>query len=152
MDADKMAKWLEMAKHFSGNDFWNDIFGQEHDNGFQRPNPAGVQHPSPVPGPPLDIMKTDREIIVVVDLPGAAKEDVELALSDGCLHLKGIVRPAVDCGVPVSIERFAGPFRRSVPLPEAVEDSAEIAAALNNGILTVRISFQQGSKRRIEIE
>ena len=73
-----------------------------------------------------------------------------VSVLDGSLH--GSVTDIHTQGPTVyAQERFSGPFRRVVSLPEDV-DPAQVQAAYRDGILRVTIGKRESSKpRRIEV-
>lgn len=83
MDSDKLNKWMEVAKQFAGGDFWYNIFDQPASQNLLNSHPlyAGQVGQPSKNGPLVDVLNTNQEIIVLVDLPGVKKEDVELSIA-----------------------------------------------------------------------
>jgi len=69
--------------------------------------------------PPVDLFESDRELIVVVALPGVCSEDVRISLDPGMLVVAGVRRlSAVASGTAIRrLEIPHGRFERSIPLP-----------------------------------
>ena len=69
--------------------------------------------------PPIDILETETELLVIVALPGVQREDMEFAIADGELLVGGIRRwPTLKRPARVHrIELPHGRFERRVPLP-----------------------------------
>jgi len=88
--------------------------------------------------PAVDVAENEKESIVVAELPGVNKQDINISVENGWLTLKG-ERKAVD---PADVKRILHreigyePFRRSIKLPYAVNVN-EISAELHDGILKV---------------
>lgn len=90
--------------------------------------------------PSLDIVEREGELIVRADLPGLAREDVTVTVTDETLTIEGErKREEKETGVGFFRSECAyGRFMRTVPLPEgAMGDKAR--AAFRNGVLEVTI-------------
>lgn len=75
--------------------------------------------------PPVDVFEDEREIIVVVALPGVAVERVEIAYEPGMLVVRATRRIAF-VGSPRAVRRLEIPyglFERRIPLPEGRLDA-----------------------------
>ena len=87
-----------------------------------------------------DLVDTDSEIVVRLELPGVAKEDCEISVEAGTLYVRGEKRfdsSYVD-GVYHVRQCAYGVFERALPLPRQVRtDAAE--AHFHNGVLVVRL-------------
>lgn len=90
--------------------------------------------------PPVDVLESETEVVVLVDLPGIHENDVSLSVMDRVLTVRAERhpdRPAVDLQ-PRALERPIGITLRSVPLPVGVKtDKAD--ARLHEGVLSVRM-------------
>ena len=106
--------------------------------------------------PALDVLQEDRDIVVRVELPGVKPEDVDITFHNGVLTISG-ERETEEQGESSGYyvrERRYGPFRRSISLPEGVEQES-IRARFENGLLEVTISLpgdEPTGPRRIPIE
>ncbi|MBI5679768.1 MAG: Hsp20/alpha crystallin family protein [Methanobacterium sp.] len=90
-----------------------------------------------VPG--KDIIETDEDIIVRVDLPGIKKEDIELKLTESNLKIKANfdITQEIEQGSYITFhDRKSGVIRRSVRFPKKVMPE-ESKATFENGVLTV---------------
>jgi HSP20 family molecular chaperone IbpA len=84
------------------------------------PQPSGA----PAPRRPItDLFEEKAAIVVVVELPGAAEQDITLAVEDGALSVTTTGKH---------------PYAARVDLPAAVE-AAGMTRSLRNGILEVRL-------------
>lgn len=90
--------------------------------------------------PVVDVSETESSYEIRAELPGLEETDIELTLSGGALTLKGEKTFGHDEKKPdVHVnERSYGSFRRSFSLPQEA-DAEKIAAAFNNGVLTVTV-------------
>jgi len=102
----------------------------------------------------LDLYEDEQNVYLEVDLPGINRENIELTLEDGVLHLhahRKFDHEKKDTGYFVR-ERAEGQWSRSVRLPEQVQ-SDKIDAAFRDGVLKITLEKQEQSKpRKIEIK
>ena len=104
--------------------------------------------------PPVDIYETPETIVIKAELPGVAREDVDIQIHDSTLVLKGERRFAKEVQEEISlrIERTYGPFHRSFALPTTVQQD-QIRAAMRNGVLEVALPKAAGAQpKRIAID
>ena len=105
--------------------------------------------------PEADVMESQDEIRVTLELPGVPSENVEVSLEDNVLTISGEKREehrqeGKDQRWHLSERRY-GRFTRSFVLPREVETD-NIEANFHNGILTVRVPKSERVKpRRIEV-
>lgn len=69
--------------------------------------------------PPMDVLETETELLVVVALPGVRREDMEIIVGGGELLVRGTRRwPSLRRPVRVHrVELPHGQFERRLPLP-----------------------------------
>ena len=91
-------------------------------------------------------------IAVVAELPGVAKEDLDIQAHRDTLTLRGTRRPAAEQEDAYHRrERRSGTFTRSIQLPYRV-DPARIEAQLEHGVLRLSLPRPEEDKpRRITI-
>jgi HSP20 family protein len=105
--------------------------------------------------PLADVLVTDEDVRVYIDLPGVSRDDLEIELENDVLTVRGD-RPfpyqSDDEGrASQRIERGFGKFERVLRVPRGL-DPASIDASLGNGVLTLRIPKPEPLKpHRIEI-
>lgn len=102
-------------------------------------------------GPRSDVVETDTEVEVTVELPGLEEKDIEVSLSDDALVVKGekkIERKEEKRGYYLS-ERSYGSVYRSIPLPAGV-DSDKAEASFKNGVLTIRLPLAPDAKAKVK--
>ncbi len=100
--------------------------------------------------PAVDIFETENhDLVIKAELPGMSREDIEVAVENGTLVLKG--QKKFDETVKEEhyrrIERSYGQFYRSFTLPNTV-DTSKVGAEYKNGILTVKLPFREEAKPR----
>lgn len=96
--------------------------------------------------PPVDIYETPDGLIVVADLPGVEKENLQIRIENGILTIKA--HPAD--GLPGSAiynEFSLLDYFRQFELPAEV-DQEKIAANLKNGVLTLHLPKAEAAKPR----
>ncbi len=90
--------------------------------------------------PPMDVVITDTEVIIFVELAGLSTNDFTVYQYDDLIVIEGL-RPKID--IPnvsyVRVEREAIRFKRVLRLPFCVNDG-ETRAKLKEGVLEVRIA------------
>jgi HSP20 family protein len=104
--------------------------------------------------PAADVVETDREFHVTLELAGVSREAVTVAIQGRYLVVQGERRP---CGEPGGVyqimERSYGPFLRRFALPLGVIRH-EITAVMKDGLLcvTMRKASPERLRRRIPID
>ncbi|WP_429884813.1 Hsp20/alpha crystallin family protein [Geoalkalibacter halelectricus] len=111
----------------------------------------GVRAPDTYVRPAVDIFETDENLTLVADLPGVAKEDLDINLERGILTIKGAVKGGAP-GKAVFREFTLGNYFRQFQLPDEI-DTEKTAAELKKGVLTLTMPKSAAAKpRRIEIK
>jgi HSP20 family protein len=106
--------------------------------------------------PPADVLVTDDDVTVYMDVPGVGADKLEIELENDMLSVRG-ERPypyETSDGDRVwrRIERSFGRFEREIRVPRGLDPEA-IEASLVDGVLTLRIPKPEPLKpRRIEIK
>jgi HSP20 family protein len=102
--------------------------------------------------PALDVYRTDDPpaITVVVELAGIDPDDVDAAVVDGVLVVRGRrVRPAANRFYQ-HIEIDYGIFERRVQLNDAV-DSEAASATYENGLLSIHLPLASKASRQVRV-
>lgn len=87
--------------------------------------------------PACDIIENDDTYTILLDLPGLSKKEINVALKEQVLTVKGERTDSLDdTDVYRRQERSTGVFSRSFALPENV-DTAETDARFQNGVLKI---------------
>ena len=105
--------------------------------------------------PAVDVLTKEGDLLIRAELPGVRQEDVDITLQNGVLTISGEhkVDQEEDRGGYHVRERRYGSFRRSMTLPEGVEES-KVHARFEDGVLEVRVegAAVEQAPKRIEIE
>ncbi|MDP8978092.1 MAG: Hsp20/alpha crystallin family protein [Actinomycetota bacterium] len=104
--------------------------------------------------PATDVFASAGDLVIRVELAGVRTEDVEITLSGGMLTISGERTPGPEEGQADYYvrERSHGAFRRSMTLPEGV-DETRISATSRDGMLEIVVKGGTGAPgpQRIEI-
>src|SRR5688572_20216373 len=98
--------------------------------------------------PLINVFNDGDDFVLVAELPGVKKEDLDIQVRGDTLRLRG--RKTVGHPEGASIhrrERAAGEFDRTVTLPDDV-DAAKVAAEYRDGVLTLRLPRAESAKPR----
>lgn len=99
---------------------------------------------------------TEQALEIYALAPGIDPANLEVSVDKGLLTIAGERKDeAPDESEKVSVyarERFAGPFKRVVSLPEDV-DTARVQASYREGVLRIAIPKRESSRpRRVQIK
>jgi HSP20 family protein len=96
--------------------------------------------------PPVDIFENENELIVVADLPGVNRDDLDIRVEDGLLTIKG--KTAYDPPASLLREEFnLQGYYRQFQLSNEVDES-KISAESKNGVVTITLPKAEKSKPR----
>ena len=87
--------------------------------------------------PPVDIYETGAALMVVADLPGVGKDDIDVRVEDDLLTIDGKIQDWSK-GESITSEFELRNFFRQFHLGEIV-DQEKIDADLNHGVLTIQL-------------
>lgn len=89
----------------------------------------------------LDIRDGDGEFVVVADLPGYEKDDIEVTLADSTLRIEAEHESHTESeeGEYIRKERRHESVSRSARLPEPIDEDG-VSASFSNGVLTVTLA------------
>ncbi len=102
--------------------------------------------------PPVDLYETPSEFVLTAELPGLAREDIEIHAEDSRVTIRGARAAGPGKEIPCEqfhrVERGHGRFSRAFSLPEPINVEA-ITADLKDGILTVMLpkSVDRGARK-----
>jgi len=115
--------------------------------------PAERTRVDPEYSPDVDIYETEKELVLVADMPGVDRQSVDVDLSSGVLTVTGRVKPrTLDQGFNCIGREFrTGNFSRSFTLSEEI-DTEKIEAAMNRGVLRVRLPKVTPATRKIAVK
>jgi HSP20 family protein len=102
--------------------------------------------------PPVDVVEDTAGIILRADLPGVAKENLELSVEAQTITIEGQMQLDVPEGLEVTHAEVDVPrFRRVFTLSKEL-DASKIAAEMADGVLTLRIpKSEYAQPRRIPV-
>jgi len=101
--------------------------------------------------PAVDLEETDDAYVVEAELPGVAKDDLNVEFHDGELVITGDVKEKERTGILHRRTRRTGHFEYRAALPKDV-DADKVEAKLADGVLTVRVpKTAKSAPKRIAI-
>ncbi len=87
--------------------------------------------------PPIDVYETADEYVITAEVPGLARDDVQIQVHDGRVQISGQRRERDGpCEQYHRVERGRGGFSRTFELPFPVK-TGDVTADLRDGVLTV---------------
>ena len=105
--------------------------------------------------PAADIIETEKEIIVMVDIAGMTGKDIEVVTDGKVLRIKGFRKNLCPSGAKQfhKLEIQVGPFERVIELPVPV-DHSNVSARYEKGLLSIKILKLNPSERvrRVQID
>ena len=100
--------------------------------------------------PRVDVFENEHELLVVADVPGVAKESIDVRFEGGELRLEARRAKGPE-GNALAEEYRCADYTRAFAMPEGI-DAEKNAAELSNGVLTVRLPKSSAKKpRRIDV-
>ena len=105
--------------------------------------------------PPIDVYETQDRYVVAAEVPGLSREQIELALEDSRLTIRGQrIDRSTTAGDVVhfhQVERGHGAFARTFEFASNI-DVESVSADLTNGVLTVTLpKAARHPARKIEV-
>ena len=98
--------------------------------------------------PPLNVFRKGDDLVIVTEIPGVRKEDLQIQVHENTLRIAG--NKQVPYGNEASVhrrERLAGRFDRSIALPVEI-DPDKVKAECRDGILALYLARAERSKPR----
>ena len=102
--------------------------------------------------PTADIFETENALMVVLEMPGVSKDNVDINIENGLLTVEGRIDFRKYEGLrPVYSEYNVGPYRRSFRVPNQI-DQDKIGAEMQDGVITLTLPKAEKAKpRRISV-
>jgi HSP20 family protein len=104
--------------------------------------------------PPVDIYENaNQEIVLKAELPGLAREDIDLRVENNTLTLRGERKRENEVKQEQyhRVERSYGAFSRSFSLPTRI-DTEKVRAEFKEGVLSITLPVKAEAKpRQIEV-
>lgn len=90
--------------------------------------------------PPIDVFETGDRYVIAAEVPGLARDQIELALEESRLTIRGrrIEAPQSPDAHYHQVERGHGAFARSFEFAQKI-DVERVTADLTDGVLTVSL-------------
>ena len=98
--------------------------------------------------PPLNVFRQGDDIVVIAEVPGVRKSDLQLEVKGRTIRIAGT--KSVSYGEKSSVhrrERLAGRFDRAITLPVEV-DAEKVKAECRDGILALHLPRAERDKPR----
>lgn len=141
---DEMERWFERAGRF----------------GWMRP--GFWEWPSPLESiaafrggtPKVDVIDREAEVIVRAELPGVAKEDLDVTVTDDSVTLKAHTshEEKQEKGEYYRREMSYGEYQRTVALPHAV-NGEKARATFNDGVLELTLpKLETSSRKKVKVD
>lgn len=101
--------------------------------------------------PPVEVIESDKEIVITAELPGLVEKDIEISFDDDIITISGEKTEEKKEGDEDKryhvFERTYGAFRRSFTLPSNV-DPNRVVAEFKAGILTIHVPKAESDKNK----
>ncbi|MFQ6121022.1 MAG: Hsp20/alpha crystallin family protein [Methanosarcinales archaeon] len=100
--------------------------------------------------PYLDMIETDKDIIVTADMPGVDKKDIDIRVTENNIEISAETKREAEEKKEGYIfrERMAGKYYRSLTLPSSV-DPEKVKASYKNGVLEVTLPKTEVKKKTV---
>ncbi len=95
--------------------------------------------------PLYNVMETEDEYVVTVDMPGVKKEDINLQVYENKIAVEA------PCKMDIPSRRYGNRYRLLIDLPKQIEPSA-VRARYVQGVLEVKVSKKTDRGVRIVVE
>jgi HSP20 family protein len=109
-------------------------------------SPGELTQEGPFFVPSVDIIENSDKIVLVADMPGVSKDNVDIHLEEGILRLQGNVSGNAP-GEYVLSEYSIGNYYRTFALSADIDQSG-IKANMKNGVLRIVLPKSDKSKPR----
>jgi HSP20 family protein len=115
------------------------------------PAAAPTAEPSLIYQPNVDICDCGTEVLLVLDMPGAAAASCDVSFEEGVLSVQAKVPPRQLPGRQLTQEYGIGDYRRAFRLGDGF-DASQITAAYRRGVLTIHVPrLAAVQPRKIEV-
>jgi len=90
--------------------------------------------------PHIDVCERPEEVVILVEIPGAERDDVSLSWKDNVLTISGQKRQQAGAGNThyLCVERSYGPFRREIAIGIPI-DHKHARAEIRNGLMKIHL-------------
>lgn len=103
--------------------------------------------------PRVDVLEDESGITLLADMPGVAKDALEIKVENNALSIEGAITAATPQALEATYAEVRVPrYRRSFTLSREL-DGSRIDAQLRDGVLTLRIpKHEQARPQRISVK
>ena len=107
--------------------------------------------------PSIDVAETDKEIVIMAEMPGLERKDIDISLEDDVLTIRGEKKIEKQEGDEKNrnyhvAERGYGVFLRGIQLPSGIDPSS-IEATMSKGVLRITIPKpEKAEPKKIEVK
>ena len=97
--------------------------------------------------PSINVVDRDNDLVVEAELPGVAKEDLDISMTENSLTIKGTTRREKETeeGDYQRREISTSFYSRTIPLPAVVSDN--VKSEFKDGVLKLTLPKAEQSKR-----
>lgn len=96
--------------------------------------------------PPVDIYESAEEVVLLVDMPGAGEQSIDITLEQNILTLQGRVDSLAPEGFTLNYQEYeTGDYLRSFTLSDTV-DRDKISASYKDGVLQLHLPKAEPAK------
>jgi HSP20 family protein len=144
---------VTMSDIFFGTDLFNEFDRLQQQmasvfNGF----PSSIRSGTSGAFPQINIGTTDDSIEIIAFAPGIDPKDFDISIDKGLLVISGSRQvdqaEAAEDTRTYAQERFTGPFRRVIELPQQA-DPEKVTARYTDGCLAISVGKKETSKPRL---
>jgi HSP20 family protein len=102
--------------------------------------------------PKADIYETEKEIVVLADIPGANEKKVDITLEKNILSISATIEPVRTSGFDITYAEYEeGDFQRSFRLSDEI-DREKIEASVRDGVLRLTLpKLKQATSKKITV-
>ena len=115
------------------------------------PKAPATREESRTLAPPVDIFETPDALVVIADLPGVAKDTVDVRVENDLLTIRG-AGTATEKGDAILREFELRDYYRQFQLGEQI-DQEKITADMRHGVLSIKLpKVEKVKPKRIEVK
>ncbi len=142
-----MARWSDLDQLIGAMELFRSRMNSAFNDG-DRPYGAGQAWVGGETYPRTNLSDTGDNLEVMAELPGIAKEDLNVKIQGNYLEISGTRRSDAPEGYAARrTERGAASFTRSFTLPYDV-DASKVEATLKDGLLRMKLPKSEAAKPR----
>ncbi len=101
--------------------------------------------------PAVDLIESDKEVTLIVDIPGVPESGVDLNIEKSILSLTAVPEDGVIAGKKLAYSEYGvGEYKRSFALSDDI-DKENVSAKLKNGVLRITLPKSAPVTKKIGI-